>query len=581
LATDGLILRRPWMVESSAGREQCRPKACAFEWEVNLVKNPIYVIGHRNPDTDSICSAIAYAHMKEALGEKVVAARAGKINVETKYVLEYLKVEAPVLINDLYPRVKQVMLEELVTAHPWHTVRELGEIMKSSVFKSIPVVDADNILRGVVTVGDLAKRYFDELEMADISDSGVDFTGLLRVLDGVLEVGGDLSRKVPGAVRIAAAQPRTVARLLNPGDIVLIGDREEAQLVCLRRKISCLIVTSDAEVSEVVKQEALLQGTIVIRAPYDTYTCARLINLSIPVQSIMHKDVTTFKPEELLEDVKPVIVNTNFRSYPVVENDKLVGLVQRGQLIVPTREKVILVDHNERSQAVEGIEGADIVEIIDHHRLGGLETGEPIFIRHEPVGCTATIIANMYWHRGIDIPKTIAGLLLSAILSDTVLFKSPTCTSKDKTTATRLAEIAGIDIQSYGADMLKAGASIAGMTANDILRTDLKEFQMGEFRVVIGQISVMEPQEVLRLKPVLIEEMQAIKVKEKFDMVVLLITDILREDSYVLFVGEPHQLLEQAFHIKVKDHEAFLAGVLSRKKQVVPPMVNTAKTWGK
>lgn len=544
------------------------------------MKKSIYVIGHRNPDTDSVCSAIAYAYMKTVMGENVIAVRAGKINAETKFVLERFCVDAPLLITDLYPRVHDIMREEIVYAHPWHTLRELGDIMKRTGVKSIPVVDEDKKLQGMVTVGDMAKRYFDELEMVDFRYSSVDFAGILRVLEGVLEVKGDLNRTVTGTVRIAAAQPRTVASIINPDDIVLIGDREEAQLVCLRRKISCLVVTNDAEVSDVVKQEAQLQGALVIRAPYDTYTCARLINLSIPVRSIMHTDVVVFKPEDLLEDVKPIIINTNYRSYPVVENEKLVGLVQRGELIVPIREKVILVDHNEQAQAVEGIACAEIVEIIDHHRLGGLETGEPIFIRHEPVGSTSTIIANMYWHRNIEMPSYIAGLLLSAIISDTVLFKSPTSTAKDQETADRLAELSGIDLKNYGAEMLKAGASIAHMTIHDILHTDLKEFQMGEFRVVIGQISVLDPVEVLALKNDLLAEMMTLKIKEGYDMVLLLMTDILQENSHVLVAGGPQQLVEQAFTLTIKAQEAFLPGVLSRKKQVVPPMINAAKNLG-
>jgi len=544
------------------------------------MKKPVYVIGHRNPDTDSICSAIAYTYLKEAMGEHVVAARAGKVNAETKFVLEYFNVTAPVLISDLYPRVHDVMIENVAIAHPWHTLRELGEIMKNSASKSMPVVDEDGTLRGIVTVGDLARRYFEELEMADLSKSGVDFAGILRVLEGALEVGGDLRRNICGAVRIAAAQASTITGLVKPGDIVLIGDREEAQLVCLRLKISCLILTSNAQVSDAVKQEAALQGVLVIRAPYDTYTCARLINLSIPVRDIMQSKVIAFKADDMLEDIKSVIINTNYRSYPVVQNGKLTGIIRRDELIASTREKVILVDHNERMHAVDGIEQADILEIIDHHRLGGMETGEPIFIRHDPVGSTGTIIANMCWHRSVELPAVIAGLLLSAILSDTILFKSPTCTSKDKVTAERLAVIAGIEIESYGVEMLKAGANTAELVAADLLNTDLKEFQMAEFRVVIGQVSVLDAQEILCRKSELIAEMQVMKIKEQYDMVILLITDILVEASHLIFVGEPFELLEQAFNANIKDQELFLPGVLSRKKQVVPPMINAAKRIG-
>lgn len=546
-----------------------------------LVKQPIYVLGHRNPDTDSICSAIAYAFMKKALGEEVIAARAGKINAETKYVLEYFNIAAPMLISDLHPRVHDAMIEDAAVVHPWQTLRELGEIIKETGSKSVPVVDEDKTLRGIVTVGDLAKRYFEELEMADLSSSGVTFAGMLRALDGVIEVSGDLQRNIVGAVRIAAAQSSTIVELVKANDIVLIGDREDAQLVCLKMGISCLIVTSNTLVSAEVKQEAARQGAIVIRAPYDTYTCARLINQSIPVRDIMQTKVLAFKGDDMLADIKPVILSTNHRAYPVVQNEKLQGLIRRDELIAPQRDQVILVDHNERTQAVDGIESADILEIIDHHRLGGMETGEPIFIRHEPVGSTATIIANMCWHRGVEVPKVIAGLLLSAILSDTILFKSPTCTAKDRGTAERLAVIADVDIQSYGTEMLKAGASTAKLAASDLLHADLKEFQMAEFRIVIGQISVLEVQDVLCRKGELLEEMEAMRNRENYDMVLLLVTDILQEASHLIFAGEPEELLEQAFSVEIIDHEVYLPGVLSRKKQVVPPMVNTAKSWSR
>lgn len=538
---------------------------------------PIYVIGHRNPDTDSICSAIGYAHLKEALGEQAIAARAGKVNAETRFVLEYFGVNAPVLISDLYPRARDVMIDTVTTAHPWHTLRELGQIMIQHNVKSIPIVENDSTLVGMVSVGDLAKRYFNELEMQNLSEAGVDYAGMLRTLNGELVCGEKLDRKINGKVRIAAARTKTMLRIIKPGDVVLVGDRKTSQLAVIELGIACLIITGKAAVDPIVRQEAESRGVIIISAPYDTYTCARLVNQSIAVSNIMQSSVTWFKPFDLVTDIKHTIISTHHRNYPVVEGGKLVGLIDRDRLMVPEREKVILVDHNERTQAVDGIEEASIIEIIDHHRLGGLETGEPIFIRHDPVGSTATIVANMHWHRNVEIPSTIAGLLLAAIISDTVLFKSPTATPKDRETAERLASIADLDLQGFGMQILKAGSNLENMSADEIVHNDLKEFQIGEYRVAIGQISVMDTKQILPVKADIEEYMDALRAKKDYDMVVLMVTDILKEESSLLYTGHPVALITSAFGMEGKDGHIILPKVMSRKKQVVPPMVAAAR----
>jgi len=538
---------------------------------------PIYVIGHRNPDTDSICSAIGYAHLKEALGEQAIAARAGKVNAETRFVLDYFGVNAPVLISDLYPRARDVMIETVTTAHPWHTLRELGQIMIQHNVKSIPIVESDSTLVGMVSVGDLAKRYFNELEMQNLSEAGVDYAGMLRTLKGELVCGQELERKVSGKVRIAAARTKTMLRIIRPGDVVLVGDRKTSQLAVIELGIACLIITGKAEVDPLVRQEAQTRGVIIIRAPYDTYTCARLVNQSIAVSKIMQSTVTSFKPFDLVADIKQVIISTHHRNYPVVEGGKLVGLIDRDRLMAPEREKVILVDHNERTQAVEGIEEASIIEIIDHHRLGGLETGEPIFIRHDPVGSTATIVANMHWHRNVEIPAVLAGLLLAAVVSDTVLFKSPTATPKDRETAERLASIAGLDLQDFGMQVLKAGSNLENMSAADIVHYDLKEFQLGEYRVAIGQIAVMDTMQILSVKADIIEYMATLRLKKDYDMVVLMVTDIINEESSLLYTGQPAVLITGAFGTGDTDGQILLPKVMSRKKQVVPPMMAAAR----
>ena len=462
------------------------------------VAKPIYVIGHRNPDTDSICSAIGYAHLKQSLGVNAVAARAGKINKETKFALEYFHVEQPLLIPDLYPRVKDIAMDCKIVVRQHDTLRHLGEVLRHNDLRSIPVTDSQGILVGIVSVSDLAKRYFQELGMTNLSDMRVRYRDIIHATDSNVLVSGEEGETIKGQIRIAAGSVHTIKKLVKQNDIVLIGDRkEDIVLACIDQGISCLIVTGDGRIPAEAIEEAEKRGIFVLSTPYDTYTVARLINQCVPIRRIMHDNPICFKPLDLLSDIKGTMEETNFRNYPVLENGRIVGLVSRDRLVVSEPVRVILVDHNERNQAVEGIEDAKIVEIIDHHRFGGISTSEPIYTHAEPVGCTATIVSNMHWQNDIDIPPSIAGLLLSAIISDTVLFKSPTCTPADKKAAERLAEIANVNLNTYGLDMLKAGSSVGNMTPMEIVRNDLKEFTIGTYRVIVSQTSVMGTKEIM------------------------------------------------------------------------------------
>lgn len=539
---------------------------------------PIYIIGHRNPDTDSICSAIGYAHLKQALGENVVAARAGKVNAETKYALEYFHMQQPLLLSDLYPRVKDVLLDCKIVVKQHDTLRQLGEIMRDHDLRSVPVTDSKGILVGIVTVSDLAKRYFQELGMANLSDMRVRYRDIIAAIDAKVLVDGIESDFIQGDVRIAAGSLKTIKAGIKENDIVLIGDRHDETIIdCVEQGISVLIITGNGRVSADVIEAAEARHMFVLSTPYDTYTTARLINQCVPVRRIMHENPVCFKPMDLLSDIKGTMEETHYRNYPVIENGRLVGLVSRDELTMPERDRVILVDHNERGQAVEGIEEAKIVEVIDHHRLGGIQTSEPIFTHAEPVGCTATIVANMHWQQDVDIPAPVAGLLLSAILSDTVLFKSPTCTPYDKKTAERLAEIAGVDLKEYGMAMLKAGSGIGDMTPMEIAKNDSKEFQMGDYHLLISQISVMDTKEVLGLEPQLIEAMTTICEKEGFDMSLVMVTDILEEATYLLYAGSPKTLIGEAFKKDASGTHVYLSGVMSRKKQIVPPLSEAVK----
>lgn len=539
---------------------------------------PIYVIGHRNPDTDSICSAIGYAHLKQAKGENAVPARCGKVNNETKYALEYFKVDQPLLLTDLYPRVKDVALECKTVVRQHDTLRHLGEVMRKSEMQSVPVTDSKGELVGIVTVGDLAKRYFLELGLQSLVDMRVRYRDIIQATEAKVLVAGDENDFIEGNIKIAAGSVETTISDLKQKDIVLVGDRSVGTLKkILQAGVSCMIVTGGCRVSPEALAEAAALKTFVLATPYDTYTVGRLLNQCVPIRRIMHPEPICFRPMDLLSDIKGVMDEHRFRSYPVVENNKLVGLVSADEIMLPDRTKVILVDHNERGQAIEGIEDAKIVEIIDHHRLGGVQTSEPIYIHQEPVGCTCTIVANMHWHQDIEIPPSVAGLLLSAIISDTVLFKSPTCTAYDKKTAERLADIAGVDLKEYGLAMLRAGAGIGGKSPTEIAKNDMKEFKIGDYRIIVSQISVMDPKEILDIENKLIEVMREHCEREGFDMHLLMATDILEEATYLLYAGSPKTLIGEAFKKDASGTHVYLPGVMSRKKQIIPPLSEAVK----
>lgn len=541
---------------------------------------PIYVIGHRNPDTDSICSAIGYANLKRALGFNAVPARCGKINNETKYALEYFKVEQPLLLTDLYPRVKDVALECKTVVRQHDTLRHLGEVMRKSEQQSVPVTDSNGDLVGIVTVSDLAKRYFLELGLQSLVDLRVRYSNIIQATEAKVLVAGDENDLVEGNIVIASGSAFSTVSILNKKDIVIVGDRSAETLhKFLECGIACIVVTQNSRIDAEILEEAKKRGVFILLTPYDAYTIGRLINQCVPIRRIMKENPVCFRPMDLLSDIKGIMDEHRYRNYPVVENNKLVGLVSADEIMLPEREKVILVDHNERGQAIEGIEDAKIVEIIDHHRLGGVQTSEPIYIHQEPVGCTCTIVANMYWQNDVEIPQSIAGLLLSAILSDTVLFKSPTCTPKDKKTAERLADIAGVNLKEYGLAMLRAGAGIGDKTPAEIVKTDLKEFQIGDYKVIVSQISVMDPSEVLALEPQLLECMKK-NCEEGFDLDLMMVTDILEETTYLMFVGSPRTLIGEAFHKDASGTYIVLPNTLSRKRQIIPQLSEAAKRIG-
>lgn len=539
----------------------------------------IYAIGHRNPDTDSICSAIAYANLKREMGvANVVAARAGSINKETKYALEHFGMEVPQLVSDIYPRVKDIAIKVQKTVKTTDNLRTLGMAMKECGLRSVPVVDEDNKLVGMASVSDLAKAYFQEITLDSVSASGASIADIENVIEAKALVQNDTATKIIGEIKVAAACMEKVAEIVKAGDVVIIGNRpEKAFIKCIDLGVSCIIITDNTDVSETVIAKAKQQNVILLATAYDTYSTARLISQCAPVSSIMTTNVIAFKPTDMISDVKGVLETNEYRNYPVVENDKLVGIVSKDKFMMPEKQQVILTDHNELGQAVEGIESGKILEVIDHHRFGGLQTSDPIFINVRPVGCTCTIVTNMYQQYGVEIPKNIAGLLMSAIISDTVLFKSPTCTQTDKDAVEYLSKIAGVDYKEYGMAMLKAGADIGDMTPAQIVKNDSKEFQIGNYPMLISQLSVMDTDQVMAMQDEILAEMERVCTADGYAMSIVIVTDIINEGSYLLFSGEPKNLIGEAFKQDASNSVMYLEGVMSRKKQIIPPLSEAVK----
>ena len=539
----------------------------------------IYAIGHRNPDTDSICSAIGYANLKRALGmENVVAARAGSPNKETKFALEHFGVEAPKLVSDIYPRVSDIAIKVEQKIKPTDNLRKLGIIMKETGLRSLPVVDDEDKLVGMASVSDLAKAYLQEITLDNVSASGIAIADLENVIEGKVVVSGNDTDKITGDVKVVASCMEKAAKVIKAGDVVIIGNRpEKAYVKCIELGVSCLVITSNPELSDEIIAKAKEAGVMILTTAYDTYSTARLASQCAHVSTIMTKDVISFKPSDMISDVKGVLEANEYRNYPVVENDKLVGIVSKDKFMMPAKQELILVDHNELGQAVEGVESGKIIEIIDHHRFGGLQTSEPIFINVRPVGCTGTIVTNMYQQHGVEIPKQIAGLLMSAIISDTVLFKSPTCTPADKAAVKYLAGVCGEDYEKYGIAMLKAGADIGDMTPAQIVKNDSKEFQIGNYHLLVAQLSVMDTDQVLKMKDEILANMAEVCEKENFAMSLVMVTDIIKEGTYLLFSGEPKNLIGEAFKQDASKSIMYLPGVMSRKKQIIPPLSESVK----
>jgi len=534
----------------------------------------IYITGHKNPDTDSICSAIAYAEFKNKTGVKAVPIRLGEINKETQFVLDYFKVTSPRLIENVKPQISDLDIDNVNPISPETSIKTAWSMISKDNVKTLPVVDGDDKLIGVASQSNITSCYMDIWDPNLIGKSGTTLENILDTLSAKCAYASNGNVKFTGKVIIAAMQPESICELIEEGDIVICGDRVDAQDIILDSNASLMIVTGNHTVTDDILEKAKKMGCSIIITPYDTFTTSRLITQSIPVGYVMKKDnLVCFKPNDLIEDVRGVMLQSRYRSYPVVNSEnKVIGSISRYHLISQSKKKVILVDHNEKSQSVLGLEDAEILEILDHHKVGDIQTGYPIYFRNEPVGCTATIVASKFFENGIRPSRKTAGLLCSAIISDTVLFKSPTSTDLDKMILRRLASIAEINPEDFSKDMFKAGSSLEGETPEELLTQDFKTFNISEVKVGVGQISTMDTEGFTSVRKSVIDVMESKCEEENYGLILLMVTDLLKGGSELIAIGEKKDVVSKAFNVTLTDNSAYIPGLLSRKKQVIPPL---------
>lgn len=536
------------------------------------------VIGHKNPDTDSICSAIGYAELKRrATGENFLACRAGEINSETQFVLDRFSVQPPKLITSLEPKLGDVYFRRIKGINEEFSLKQAWEHMQNQSVRAVPILTPTNKVKGILTTGDEARFYMEDQDACALSKSAAPYRNIAMTVQGQILVGDANARFSQGKVTVASANPDMMGIYIKAHDLVILGNRREAQIYAIMLHVSCIIVCLDAQVSQDVLNLAKEYGCTVILTPLDSYTVAKLINQAVPVRHIMKtEDIIFFTEDDLVSDVKAAVSKVKIRYFPVVDSaGNYVGMVSQRNLLTVGRQKVILVDHNEKGQAVDGIRSAEVTEIIDHHRIDSVETMNPIYFRNQPVGCTATIVTQMYREEGIDIPPQIAGLLCSAILSDTLMFRSPTCTKLDELTARELAKIAGIDIEKHATEMFNAGSCLSQKTPDEIFHIDCKPFNAGNFTFKVSQVTSVSNDELLRLAEIMPSYMREHLNDEKTDMLLMMLTNIIDESTELLFAGKnAKEIVSRAFSAECGESSAILKGVVSRKKQIIAPVVN-------
>ncbi|HJC75505.1 MAG TPA: putative manganese-dependent inorganic diphosphatase [Candidatus Mediterraneibacter faecavium] len=536
----------------------------------------VYVVGHKNPDTDSICSAIAYAALKTKItGIHHEPRRAGQLNEETQYVLEHFGVKAPRLLSDLREQIKDVELKEVDGLKSSVSIRTAWEKMQESNIHTLPVT-RDGKLEGVITIGDIAKTYMEVYDSTILSKARTQYRNIARAVDGEVLTGNEHSYLLKGKVVIAASSRILMSDFINKDDLVIMGDRKDAQQCAIDVDASCMVVCQNAPVSDKIIQQAQEKEIVIIRTPHDTFTAAQHINQSIPVKYFMTKsNLVTFKLKDYVDDVKEVMARKRFRDFPIVDNKgKFLGLISRRRLLNVKKKQVILVDHNEKNQAVDGVEEAEVLEIIDHHRLSSIETMGPVFFRNQPVGCTATIVYQMYQEAGVEPDPVNAALLCSAIISDTLMFRSPTCTPLDEDTARKLAEIAGVEVENLAQEMFNAGSNLKGKSAEEICFLDFKQFTVNDTVFGVGQVNSMSADELKEIRKIVQPHLEKARSNHGLNMIFFMLTNIITESSELLCCGpEAREKILSAYDLPEDTETIMLRGVVSRKKQLVPTLV--------
>ena len=537
-------------------------------------KNIVYIIGHKNPDTDSVCSTIAYAEFKRRHGTNCLPVKLGGINKETEFALKYFDVRVPETLYTVRTQISDLDIEVISPADPNASIKTAWSIMRKNNYKVLPVVDKNDKLMGIVTLSDITKKYMDIAENNIIENARTPLSNIIETLNATLVCGGPEDFETSGRVVILAMSADEIGPFVAKGDIAITGDRKDSQLKAIELGVNCLIVTCGVEIAPEVIERAKAGHCIIMSTLCDTFTAATLINQSIPISYVMTtEDIVCFNIEEFVDDIKTKMTKTRFRSYPVVDAaNRIKGFISRYHLIEPHRKRVILLDHNERSQTVEGIEQAELLEVIDHHRLGDIQTANPIYVRNEPVGSTSTIVANMFFENGMQLSKKTAGSLCAGILSDTLYFKSPTTTYLDRINAEKLAEISNIDISSFAMEMLRVGSSLRERTPEQLLFQDFKDFSLYGHRVGIGQVNTIDFDSIEPVKKPLFEYMENMSRRNEYNLILLMFTDFINTNSMLMYTGKDKEVIPATFNVKPKDNCILLKDVVSRKMQIVPAL---------
>jgi manganese-dependent inorganic pyrophosphatase len=535
----------------------------------------VLVFGHTSPDNDSVCSAIAYAHLKNLTdpASVYVPARLGPLPLETAWVLERFGVESPIEISHVRTRVSDVMTADVLTVSPDDTLRTVGALLADRGVRALPVVRGGEVC-GLVTVQALAGRYVENVNASGFAGRPVRVGQLVEALDGAL-LAGDAEAELGGGVLIGAMEPATMSATITAGDTVVLGDRKRSQPLAIEAGAACVVVTGGAKPASDVLETARVRGCAVISTPHDAYAAARLLDLAHAVSEVMETDVLVVEPDTLLTEASEDLFASPHREAPVIDSTgRLVGLLTRTSVARATRRRVILVDHNEIAQSADGVEEASVVEIVDHHRIGDVQTAAPIAFTGRPVGATATIVAERFRDFDMDPPLPMAGLLLAAVLTDTVLLKSPTTTDSDRDVVDWLSGLVGVDATEFGLEMFRARATGAEFSPEYVVARDLKEYRIRDTRVAIGQVETVDADEVLAHRDALTAYMEEFARLRGYDTLVLMVTDVVREGSELLVVGK-RRLVEKAFGVDLAGGSAWFDGMLSRKKQVAPQLVES------